>query len=32
MEFAKYAIVPRQEQDEMIKKYKEKLAAEQKAK
>ena len=28
MEFAKYAIVPRQEQDEMIKKYREKLAAE----
>jgi elongation factor G len=30
MEFAKYAVVPRQEQDEMIKKYKEKLAAEAK--
>ena len=30
MEFAKYAIVPRQEQDEMIKKYREKLAAEAK--
>jgi elongation factor G len=30
MEFAKYAIVPRQEQDEMIKKYKEKVAAEAK--
>ncbi len=29
MEFARYAIVPRQEQDEMIKKYKEKLAIEQ---
>jgi elongation factor G len=28
MEFARYAVVPRQEQDEMIKKYKEKLAAE----
>ena len=28
MEFSKYAVVPRQEQDEMIKKYKEKLAAE----
>jgi elongation factor G len=28
MEFARYAIVPRQEQDEMIKKYREKLAAE----
>jgi elongation factor G len=28
MEFAKYAPMPRQEQDEMIKKYKEKLAAE----
>ncbi|MET0593456.1 MAG: elongation factor G, partial [Polyangiaceae bacterium] len=30
MEFSKYAVVPRQEQDEMIKKYKEKLAAEAK--
>jgi len=30
MEFAKYAIVPKQEQDEMAKKYKEKLAAEAK--
>jgi hypothetical protein len=30
MEFAKYAVVPRQEQDEMIKKYREKLAAEAK--
>ncbi|HVJ88543.1 MAG TPA: elongation factor G [Labilithrix sp.] len=30
MEFAKYAIVPRQEQEEMAKKYKEKLAAEAK--
>jgi elongation factor G len=28
MEFAKYAIVPKQEQEEMIKKYREKLAAE----
>jgi len=28
MEFARYAIMPRGEQDEMIKKYKEKLAAE----
>jgi elongation factor G len=28
MEFAKYAVVPRQEQDEMTKKYREKLAAE----
>jgi hypothetical protein len=28
MEFAKYAVVPRQEQDEMIKKYREKLAKE----
>ena len=28
MEFARYAPVPKQEQDEMIKKYKEKLAAE----
>jgi len=28
MEFAKYAVVPRQEQDEMIKAHKEKLAAE----
>jgi elongation factor G len=28
MEFAKYAPVPRQEQDEMVKKYKEKLALE----
>jgi elongation factor G len=32
MEFARYAIVPRQEQDEMIKKYREKLAAEAKLK
>ncbi len=30
MEFARYAIVPKQEQEEMIKKYKEKLAAEAK--
>jgi len=30
MEFAKYAPVPRQEQDEMVKKYKEKLAADAK--
>ncbi len=30
MEFSKYAVVPRQEQEEMIKKYKEKLAAEAK--
>ncbi|MGZ3423183.1 MAG: elongation factor G [Polyangiales bacterium] len=30
MEFARYAIMPRGEQDEMIKKYKEKLAAEAK--
>ena len=30
MEFARYAVVPRQEQDEMIKKYREKLAAEAK--
>jgi elongation factor G len=30
MEFSRYAIVPRQEQDEMAKKYKEKLAAEAK--
>ncbi|RYE79657.1 MAG: elongation factor G, partial [Myxococcales bacterium] len=30
MEFARYATVPRQEQDEMIKKYREKLAAEAK--
>jgi elongation factor G len=28
MEFSRYAPVPKQEQDEMIKKYKEKLAAE----
>jgi len=28
MEFARYAVVPRQEQDEMTKKYREKLAAE----
>jgi elongation factor G len=28
MEFSRYAPVPRQEQDEMIKKYREKLAAE----
>jgi elongation factor G len=32
MEFARYAVVPRQEQDEMIKKYREKLAAEAKQK
>jgi elongation factor G len=32
MEFARYAIVPKQEQEEMIKKYKEKLALEQKQK
>ena len=31
MEFARYAIVPKQEQEEM-KKYREKLAAEAKAK
>ncbi|MCL2723981.1 MAG: elongation factor G [Polyangiaceae bacterium] len=30
MEFSKYAVVPRQEQDEMKKKYREKLAAEAK--
>ncbi len=30
MEFARYAIVPKQEQEEMTKKYKEKLAAEAK--
>jgi elongation factor G len=30
MEFAKYATVPKQEQEEMIKKYREKLAAEAK--
>jgi elongation factor G len=30
MEFSRYAIVPRQEQDEMIKKYREQLAAEAK--
>jgi len=30
MEFSRYAIVPRQEQDEMVKKYREKLAAEAK--
>ena len=30
MEFAKYAPVPRQEQEEMVKKYKEKIAAENK--
>jgi elongation factor G len=28
MEFAKYATVPKQEQEEMVKKYREKLAAE----
>jgi elongation factor G len=28
MEFARYAPVPKQEQEEMIKKYREKLAAE----
>jgi elongation factor G len=32
MEFAKYAVVPKQEQEEMTKKYREKVAAEQKAK
>jgi elongation factor G len=32
MEFAKYAIVPRQEQEEMVKKYREKIAAEAAAK
>ncbi len=32
MEFAKYAILPKQEQEEMAKKYREKLAAEQAAK
>ena len=32
MEFARYAVVPKQEQEEMTKKYREKLAAEQKAK
>jgi hypothetical protein len=30
MEFSKYAFVPKQEQEEMVKKYKEKLAAEAK--
>ncbi|CAN5495557.1 elongation factor G [soil metagenome] len=30
MEFARYAIMPKQEQEEMVKKYREKLAAEQK--
>jgi elongation factor G len=30
MEFSRYAIVPKQEQDEMAKKYREKLAAEAK--
>ena len=30
MEFARYAIMPKQEQEEMTKKYREKLAAEQK--
>jgi elongation factor G len=30
MEFARYAVVPKQEQEEMMKKYKEKLAAEAK--
>ena len=30
MEFSRYAIVPKQQQDEMIKKYKEQLAAEAK--
>ena len=30
MEFAKYATVPKQEQEEMVKKYREKLAAESK--
>ena len=30
MEFAKYSVVPRQEQEEMIKKYRDKLAAEAK--
>jgi elongation factor G len=28
MEFARYAFVPKQEQEEMVKKYREKLAAE----
>ena len=28
MEFAKYAVVPKQEQEEMVKKYREKVAAE----
>jgi elongation factor G len=28
MEFSRYAQVPRQEQDDMVKKYREKLAAE----
>jgi elongation factor G len=32
MEFARYAIVPKQEQEEMKKVYREKLAAEAKAK
>jgi elongation factor G len=32
MEFARYAIVPKQEQEEMAKKYREKVAAEQAAK
>jgi elongation factor G len=32
MEFSRYAIVPKQEQEEMAKKYREKLAAEAKAK
>jgi elongation factor G len=30
MEFSRYAVVPRQEQEEMMKKYREKLAAEAK--
>jgi len=30
MEFARYAVVPKQEQEEMTKKYREKLAAEAK--
>jgi elongation factor G len=32
MEFARYAIMPKQEQEEMAKKYKEKVAAENAAK
>jgi hypothetical protein len=30
MEFARYATVPKQEQEEMVKKYREKIAAESK--